>query len=511
MYDPTWESLRRHRIPDWFRDAKFGIWSHWGPQSVARSGDWYARHLYGRQAASADWERQRPARQYEHHLATFGSPVETGYKDLLPRWRAERFDPEQLMELYTAAGARFFVSMAVHCDNVALWDSREQPWNAARIGPERDIVRAWERAARSAGLPFGLSFHNNWTWRWLDVAHGVDPRTGAALDGRLSRADGVGTWWEGLDPHDLYLRPRTPGEPPDPAWVDRFWRMVREATDLFAPDSVYFDDRRLPFDAGSELEAVPPSTAGLEFLAHYYDRMAPGSGGLATIKEVPDEDRTAVVLDCERRQLDAIEPFPWQFDSSDGEWFDSEEEGGMFHRRKTSGEVIRTLIDVVSKNGTMLLNIPQRADGTIDDRARALLAGVGAWMTTHGEAIYGTRPWRVFGEGPSALPAAEAFNEVAGYNEGDHPYTDEDIRYTSRDDTLYAFVLGGATSRRVLLRTVGEDDRPSQVELLGVGPVEATVGDAGLEVRLPERAPLAVTPVVRLRVDPGSARPPGRI
>jgi alpha-L-fucosidase len=490
-YQPTWESLRTHRVPSWFSDAKFGIWAHWGPQCVAESGDWYARHLYGPHPSNAEWEVRRPRRQHAHHLANYGPPSEFGYKDLLPLWGAERFDAEGLMDLYVASGARYFLSLAVHCDNFALWDSAEQPWNAARIGPRRDIVADWERAARNSGLPFGLSFHNNWTWRWLDTAHGTDADTGLPHDGRLTKADGAGLWWDGLDPHDLYLRPRDPGTPPDAAWVARFWRMVREATDRFQPDAVYFDDLRLPFDAGSELPAEPPDRDGLRFLADYYARTP--SGGVVTIKRVPEQDRTAVVLDSERRQLDTIQEHPWQFDTSDGEWFRCVSDEDLFHPRKTERQVLHTLVDVVSKNGTLLLNIPQSADGTIDEHSRRLLEEVGAWLRTCGEGIYGTRPWRVYGEGPTALAAVE------GYNEADLEYTAADIRYTASGSTVYATLLDWPENGEAVLRSFGREDGPvAGVTLLGWGPVDSRLEPDGLHVRLPASAPTRHAHMLRI-------------
>lgn len=489
-FEPSWESLRQHTTPEWFRDAKFGVWAHWGAQSVGRSGDWYARHLYGPHVALADWETRRPKRQYEHRLATFGDDPDFGAKDLLGMWRAEAFDPDALIDLYASSGAKFFMSMAVHCDNVALWDSTEQPWNTAAYGPRQDIVGGWERAARNAGLPFGLSFHNHWTWRWLDVAHGVNTATGKPNDGRLTRADGAGLWWDGLDPRDLYLEPHALGAEPSAAWVHRFYRMAREATAKYDPEAVYFDDMRMPFDAGSvtETSAAETRAAGLEYLAWYYERAR--GGGVVSIKDVPDADRGAVLLDSERRQLEGIQAEPWQFDTSDGEWFDCDSDDPLFHARKHPRQVIHTLIDVVSKNGTLLLNIPQRADGTIDDHARGLLKEIGEWLAIVGEGIYGTRPWRVYGEGPTALAASRAVHEVAGYNEGDLPYSPEDVRYTSRGSTVYATLMAWPNSGEAVLRSwTRADGERAEVSLLGWGAVESRLEADGLHVRLPQHPP----------------------
>ena len=490
-YRPTWESLRRHRIPAWFGAARFGIWSHWGPQSVGRSGDWYARHLYGMQAGSDPWERRRAERQYAHHRRQFGAPAEHGAADLARRWRAERFDPEELIELYRRSGARYFVALAAHCDNVDLWDS-PHPWNTTAVGPRRDIVGAWQRAARSVGLPFGLSFHNNWTWRWLDVAHGTDPETGEPHDGARDHA-GIGP-----DPGRLYPPPHRPGAAPPPEIAADFYHRVRTALDRYRPDLVYLDDGRLPFDLGSVVQSEPISTLGLEVLADYYTDCP--TGGIVTIKDVPAEDRTAVVLDSERRQLDGIQDHPWQFDTSDGEWFDCAGTEDFFHPRKTSRQVIHTLVDVVSKNGCLLLNVPQRADGTLDDHARTLLAEVGAWLDVCGEGIYDTVPWRRFGEGRTGLGGTQGYE---GYNEADRDYGADDLRFTCRDDQVYATLLGWPADRRAVITSLGTDqapaDRdPSQVTLLGHGPVTWRREPAALIIDLPPDPPTRSASMIKI-------------
>ncbi|SEF82985.1 alpha-L-fucosidase [Nonomuraea solani] len=482
-FQPDWASLRAHRIPQWFSEAKFGIWSHWGPQSVARSGDWYARHLYGMQPWSEPWERGRADRQHAH----FGNAG--GAKDLFPRWRAERFDPEELIDLYAASGARYFVALATHCDNFDLWHSRLHDWNAARIGPGRDIVAAWQRAARAAGLPFGLSFHQNWTWRWLDVAHGTNPATGRPYDGALTKRDGIGTWWEGLDPADLYPERHEPGAKPPARVAEHFYARVREALDRYRPDLVYLDDGRMPFDEGSVVESAPVSTAGLDLLAHYYNTCP--TGGLVTIKDVPDGDRTAVVLDSERRQLDTAQAHPWQFDTSDGEWFDCADDGPLFHPRKSAQQIVHTLIDVVSKNGCLLLNVPQLADGTIDDHARDLLAGVGAWLRVCGEGVYGTTPWLRAAEGATGLGGTKGYE---GYNEADRAYRPSDIRFTTRGGTLYATLLAWPEDRTAAITSLGTaaglvKGPPAAVELLGHGPVPWRPSDRALHVDLPPEPP----------------------
>ncbi|WP_168207439.1 alpha-L-fucosidase [Microlunatus elymi] len=482
-YQPSWESLRQHQIPDWFTDAKFGIWAHWGAQSVARSGDWYARHLYGLQPHLEDWEVRRPKRQSAYHREHYGPPTEFGYKDLVNLWKAEHFDADSLIDFYADNGARYFVSMASHCDNVDLWDSDQHPWNTTRVGPGRNIVAEWAKAARRRDLPFGLSFHQNWTWRWLNVATGNDPETGEPFDGRLTAADGVGTWWEGLDPIRLY-GPIRSGHGPAPVEVaEDFYRRLWDAVSKYEPELVYLDDSRMPFDRGSTVETAPPSQLGLKFLSDYYRRVP---AGIAAIKDVPDEDRTAVLLDSERRQRAEIETIGWQLDTSDGEWFDCADDTGLFRPRKNAPEVLRMLIDVVSKNGSLLLNVPQLADGTLDEHARRLVTEIGDWLRTNGEGIYGSRPWLRHGEGPNVL-------ESASRDEKDiDTYTAEDYRFTQVGEQVYAFGMARPSAGVAVITSLGTDRglltrRISSVTLLGHGRLGCSQDADALRIKLPEQ------------------------
>jgi alpha-L-fucosidase len=499
MYEPNWQSLAAHSIPEWMSDARFGIWSHWGPQSVPRSGDWYARHLYGVQASTADWERKRATRQAEYHRRHYGDPAEFGYKDILPLWKAEKFDPEALVDRYRRAGARYIMSMGVHCDNFALWDSAVHPWNSARVGPKRDILGEWERATRNAGLPFGVSFHNNWTWKWLDVVHGADA-AGRPNDGAQTSRDGVGLWWEGLEPQDLYLPPRTAGTPASAEWMRRHWEMIREVTSRYRPDAVYFDDQRLPFDDGSEAVAERPTHDGLAYLAWYYEQARlwddlPFAHGIVTIKKVAENEHGAVMLDSERKALNGPQSAPWQFDSSDGEWFDCADSSELFHPRKSARQVIQLLADVVSKNGILLLNIPQRADGTLDEHAGALLDELEEWMDVAGEAIHGARPWRIHGEGPTASDDSEQNDE------DQLPYTPRDIRFTMSGDALYAILLAWPEAGSVVITSLAGPTtyRVNRVDLLGGGPCRWEHAVEGLRVELPPEAPTRHAAVLRIR------------
>ncbi|WP_261387860.1 alpha-L-fucosidase [Chitinophaga pinensis] len=197
-FQPDWSSLEQYKTPEWYKDAKFGIWAHWGPQCQPEYGDWYARGMY-----------QEGSDQYEYHLKKYGHPSRFGFKDVIHEWKAEQWDPEELVRLYKDAGAKYFVALANHHDNFDLYDSSFQSWNSVRQGPKKDIVAGWAKAAKAAGLHLGLSVHAAHAWSWMEVAQRHDLKgalSNIPYDGKLSKADGKGTWWEKLDPQELYAQ-----------------------------------------------------------------------------------------------------------------------------------------------------------------------------------------------------------------------------------------------------------------------------------------------------------------
>ena len=369
-FDPSWESLRQFQCPDWFRDAKLAFWSHWGPQSVPMYGDWYARHMY-----------IEGHEQYLHHWRVYGHPSEVGYNDILPLWKAENFDPHGLMQLFVDASARYFVGQAMHHDNFDNFDSAHNLWNSVKIGPKRDIVAAWREAAQAHGLPFGLTEHQGASFNWFESNKGAD-KTGPY----------AGVPYDGSDPQfaDLYYRnegyPLQEGD----TWnwyttneeFQRHWfRRIKDVIDKYQPDLLYSDG------------GVPFGEIGRRIVAHLYNTSVAVHGSNRAVYNQKDTDPaiyTIGVLDIERGQRDDIDELPWQTDTSVGDWFYN-----VRDVYKTPGQVLETLVDIVSKNGNLLLNIPQRPDGTLDDECRFLLRRMAAWMPANGEGIFGTRPWQV--------------------------------------------------------------------------------------------------------------------
>lgn len=490
-FEPTWQSLASgFRAPDWFRDAKFGIWAHWGPQGVAMAGDWYARSMY-----------IQGERNYDHHLRRWGHPSKTGYVDVIGQWKAERWEPAKLLDLYQRAGARYFMALANHHDNFDTFASKHHPWNATRLGPKRDVLGTWEKLVRQRGLKFGVSNHGSHAWHWFQTAYGYDPEgplKGVRYDAHhLTIADGKGKDWEGLDPRQLYTGPnmvmpdgidsiaaakawherndRVWTEAPpaqNPAFTANWVARAKDLIDSYRPDMLYFDNTH----------DLPLGQAGLDVTAHFYNRGLEWHRGevqvVATAKQLPPDKAGAVLEDVERGFYSAIAAQPWQTDTCLGDWF-YDERILAEHRYKSARTVVHMLCDTVAKNGTLMLNVPMRPDGTIDEDEHQILTGIGDWIAVNGEAIYGTRPWRLYGEGPTR-------REGGMFSEGKaKPFTAQDIRYTTKGQTLYAIALGGPEDRTVRLTALAGEP-VKRVEMLGRrGPLDFRREGEALVVTLP--------------------------
>lgn len=475
-FQPTWQSLQQYEVPEWFRDAKFGIWAHWGAQCEPERGDWYAREMYS-----------QGNYKYREHLKLYGHPSTNGFKEVIHAWKAAKWNPDQLMALYKRAGAQYFFALANHHDNFDNYDSKYQPWNSVNLGPRQDLIGGWAKAARKNGMKFGVSVHAAHAWSWYEVAQGADkdgPFAGVPYDGKLTKADGQGTWWDGYDPQDLYAQNHVPSSgfqdlgrihsrwnwgngvtPPDQAYCEKFYNRTMDLINNYQPDLLYFDDTALPL--------WPVSDAGLKIAAHFYNRNNQWHGkqddGVLFGKILDPEQRQCMAWDIERGSSNEIEPQPWQTDTCIGGWHYDQ---GVFdrHRYKSTKTVVHTLIDVVSKNGNLLLSVPVRGDGTIDSDEIAIVEGIATWMKINQEAIIGTRPWKVLGEGPQMASAAPL--SAQGFNEGKgKPFTAEDVRFTQKGKTLYAIIMGSPTNA-VTINSLGTnakllETQISKISLLG--------------------------------------------
>ncbi len=427
-YKPTWDSLLQYEVPEWYRDAKLCIWSHWSPQCVPEAGDWYAQGMY-----------MEGSKQYKYHLEHYGHPSKFGYKDFTAQWTLLNWEPDELIQRFKRAGARLFMALGGHHDGFDAWDSKHHPWNSVNVGPHRDVVGTWADAARKQGLRFGVSVHQPRNWWWFQVAHSADktgPMAGVSYDGDLTLADGKGQWWEGLDPQRLY-GPKHPADAlPDISFVKNWYDRTRDLIDQHDPDFIYGDNPLFPLGWGG-------MNIGAYFYNHNLKTHDGKMEGVYTIKRVPDRLLKAAVFDWETGLSGKIMPYPWQAEFCIGNcWhydranFDHPGEYGAYQHPK---DVVHCLIDLVSKNGTLVLNVPGRPDGTIDSKEIAVLDAFTAWMQLNGEAIFDTRPWKVYGEGPTKLDTAEFKGVDSIKNLGVR-----DIRFTRNkaNTVIYALVLG---------------------------------------------------------------------
>lgn len=505
-FQPTWKSLgQNYRCPEWFRDVKFGIWAHWSAQCVPEQGDWYARRMY----LQGD-----PV--YDYHVKSYGHPSEFGFMEIDNLWKAERWEPEQLMSLYKRAGAKYFFGLANHHDNFDAYNSKYHPWNSVNIGPKKDIIGTWAKVARSQGLRFGVSNHSAHSWHWFQSAYGYDaegPRAGQRYDAaRLTRADGTGKWWEGLDPQDLYTGPniKIPSgmtnikvmngwhekndrvwdeNPPtvNPAFTEKWFLRCQDLVDKYRPDVLYFDNSELPL-----------GQAGLDLVAHYYNaNVARNKGRLDVVvnaKHMQPDHVSALVEDIERGVATGIRPEPWQTDTCIGEWHYSRAVAEQ-NKYKTVDQVVDMLLDIVSKNGNLMLSVPVRGDGTIDEHEVAFLEGLATWVSANGEGIFGSRPWKIYGEGPSTVEKPEPGHFGGARDVRGRPYTSEDIRFTTKGDSLYAYLLAVPGKPRAVIESLRRNSPPTQgkrvvdVSLLGHrGKLEWSQDERGLIVKLPDES-----------------------
>ena len=465
-YRPDWESLGAYRVPDWFRDAKFGIFIHWGVYSVPAFGnEWYSRNMY---------VQGSPA--FKHHLETYGPQSKFGYKDFIPRFRTEHFDANAWLDLFVQAGARYVVPVAEHCDGFPMYNSSLTDWDAAKMGPKRDVVGELEAATRSHGLHFGVSSHRAEHWWWYGAGMSFDsdvrnPRYfglyGPAQPMALSGDD------PSKEPDSDHLERWLP---PDKTFLDDWLARSAELVQKYHPDFLYFD-----WWIGQP--AFQPYLK--RFAAFYYDAAARRHQGAVLTYKQHDFPENAAVLDIERGKLDALRLLPWQTDTSTSihSWGYAEND-----EYRTAKSLIDELVDVVSKNGNLLLNVGPKFDGAIPDQARAILLQIGAWLKVNGEAIYGSRPWLLYGEGPTKVASSAKNSDL-------QEFTAEDIRFTTHHGALYAIALGWPASGELRIRTLASglpylNGPVCGVQLLGSS---ATISfrqePDGLHLKLPAQPP----------------------
>ncbi len=458
-YEPAWDSLAKHAVPGWFRDGKFGLFFHWGIYSVpAFDNEWYSRNMY-----------IEGSRANQYHTLVYGPTSKFGYKDFLPSFRGEKFDPAEWAELFRRSGARFAGPVTEHADGFAMWDSKLTDWNAARHGPRRDVVGELARAIRHEGLKFVTTFHHHWLWGWYPTANknldAGDPKY-AGLYGPPAPGS----------PFD-FAKPWSTLPLPPESFQEAWEAKVREVIDRYQPDHLYFDSR---------MEIIAERRRA-SVIAHHYNQAQRRGREVSVTYKAPDLPEGVGILDIECGRTESATPHVWQTDDKI-EW-----NSWAFVQKpdyKPIQRLIGQLVDIVSKNGHLLLNINPAADGVIPEPTVERLLAIGRWLDVNGEAIYGTRPWNIFGEGPTKIKAGT-------FGEKQTPeFTAQDIRFTSRWKTVYAIVLDWPAERELVIKTLTTNGGPiaqgeiAHVSLLGSdASLDYVHSSEGLRIPLPLRKP----------------------
>jgi alpha-L-fucosidase len=470
-YPADWKGLSQiYTVPDWWRESKFGAWSHWDPQSMPEQGDWYARWMY-----------VEGSPHYKHHLGHFGHPSEYGYKDICHNWEIDQWNPNELMDLYVEMGARYFMAMGVHHDNFDCYDSKYQPWNSVNVGPKVDIVGAWEKVAREHGMRFGIGFHNTpaRTWgQFMTVRYTGDkmgPMKGIPYDALQTVLDGKGKWWEGMDPVDLYGPIHDRKNPLLSPFANQFMWRVDDAITKYRPDVIYFDehagDSQIDLGVQMGLGFLAP-----QLIANYYNKAVKWNDGetdvVVNLKGVggrwnsfqndpdllPHVDRS-LVKSTEEHIEPEIMAYPFQTESCIAVWHYK-----TGQEYKDAKNIIKSLMENVCRNGTMLLDLTQHGRGHLDPEVVRIAKDIGAWLKANGEAIYGSRPFEVYGE--------------------------DGVRYTRNNGYIYATLLdwnGAPVTLSALRRGGATLGKVSKVELLGSNIAFKFVQDAKGLIVTPNR------------------------
>ncbi|MBN8685644.1 MAG: alpha-L-fucosidase [Chitinophagales bacterium] len=486
-FEPTWESIEKNYPgePAWLREAKFGIWVHFGPQSAGESGDWYARRLYV-QGSKANI----------NHLKKYGHPTEVGYKEVLRDWNPIKLDPAKLTKIYRDAGAKYLMIQGVHHDNYDLWNSKYQPWNSVNIGPKRDLLGEWAKACRADGMRFGVTFHHEYSWWWWQTAFGSDTsgeKKGFLYEGNLTLADGKGKWWEGYDPKMLYgidLREYKGVEQkahqdwsPAPAgifinhldyakWYATNWALrMMDVVEHYDPDFIYTDGTvQGPFTGNGTGTGIK-ADAMQHVMADYYNRTLKRRGLVNTFSIVKFRNKTNGTVNTEEFGIPAnINTHqPWIGEAPVGDWFYAP---GFTYN---SDMMIRYIIEAIARDGNAALCISILPDGSLDEGSLKMLNEVGNWMQLNGEAVYGSHAWKIPGEGEQIngklkmLPGGALNRKQAEFS-----FSKMDFRFTTgKNKSLYAFCMTvPAPGTRLVIRPIGTDstflEKPvKQVSLLG--------------------------------------------
>ena len=472
IYKSEWESLKKHVTPQWFQNAKFGIYCHFGAYCVpAFKNEWYSHWMY---IDTVAWGNN----YFQHHLKTYGPLDKFGYKDFIPMFKAEKFDADEWADLFQKAGAQFAGPVTEHADGFAMWNSKLTKWNAAQMGPKRDIVGELSKAIRKRNMKFIATFHHQWKYGWYPT---WDKHTDA------SNPDLEDLYGPEV-PKGTFEMPEQKTNPlPDKKFNDEWLAKIQEVIDNYNPDLIYFD---------SKMSIIQESTR-LDMLSYYYNQAVTKKQDVVVTFKSHDLAEGSAVIDMERSRMAEKKPYPWLTDDSIdwNTWCDVSDP-----HYKSANRIIDFMIDVISKNGCVLLNITPKANGEIPQPVKERLLEIGAWLKINGEAVYGTHPWKIYGEGLFKVVEGHLNEQVNADN------TVEDIRFTQKGNSLFVFVLDWPTSD-VMIRSLGKkaallDKKVKRMELLGSNAeIKWEIADEAMKITFPKVKPCENAYVLKLTLE----------
>lgn len=508
---PTWESIKQNYsgTPAWFRDSKFGIFIHWGPQAFGRTGDWYARNMY-----------KEDHKAYNNHLKNIGHPSEFGYKDMLNAWKAPKWNAAALTDAFYNAGARFVMAVGVHHDNFDMWDSTFQPWNVANIGPKKDMIGAWKAETKKRGMKFGITFHHEYTWWWWHNAYGADKKgdkAGVVYDGHLTKEDGKGKWWDGLDPRLLYTVDMSQYKDIDviafgnkgifqdhqayAKWYAEWWaRRIQDAVEKYDPDMIYTDGNgKWPF-SGTHSASGYICDAASRMVADYYNKALKRHGKndvLACIKFAPNNPAVGITYEVNFPGKIMTDK-PWIGENPVGDWYYAP---GYTYE---ASSMVYSLLEYASRDGNYACAVPITPDGDLEPACEKMLKDMGVWMNTNGEGIYGSKAWKIWGEGEkiSDPKKTEKAPELLVFPGGglskrhaDFKYQPSDFRFTEgKNGEIYVWCMTIPTAgSKLLVKSFSKEanlmtKKIKSVLLLGYNKkLKWKQSDEGLTIQFPEK------------------------
>ncbi|TXD46371.1 alpha-L-fucosidase [Polaribacter sp. IC073] len=507
----SWKELgENYEFPEWYTEARFGIWVHWGAQTEPlQGGGWYARHMYMEDVGKEKWGRNA----YSYHKNKFGHPSEIGFKDVLNEWKAEKLDTDALVRYFKSIGAKYFVALANHHDHFDNFDSTHHPWNSVNMGPKRDIIGEFEKSTKKYEMPFGVSSHDDRFLGWWLPAFGADtagPHKGVLYDGHMTVEDGKGKWWEGLDPADLYGLPPAERTPEYIEKVKQNWMLRhKELVTKYDIDMIWFDGYNFPYNE-----------YGKEVCETFFNNKRDNTGKINAVVAGKFHNEPSTVKDIERGGASEILPYPWQGITTLRTWFYKEDTHAMDYRHSAK-TVIETLADYNSKNGNLLLNVELLGDGTIPTTQKIILDEVGAWIHQNSEAIYASKPWKIYGDnlnsylkvleesgiGEADLEALKKQKSQEHFNERtlkSTAYGSDEVRFTTNGNVLYMFVLNPSEGKIEIpslgLHSKQKPGKISSIEIIGSDAhVEFKQGKKKLMLIVPAKRPNKLTTVFRIK------------